>query len=1234
MSVNLDLEVDDETLMKSRTFAQNVYDNPGFILGSPNHIKRTVKGFDFQTNKIVSMDVTIPMVPEQIFLEFTANMIDEMGQLSEHMPLDKIPPIEVTMDRQRITIKNAWLPRKGNKELEIAYGKGSKKWVPERAFGAFFNSAHYDQKDNKSIGRNGIGVKGANLFSTSLFCHLSDAVHSKRQYIQQWQNNMSQVSEPLVVPITSNDSFVLISYVLQFSKFGMQQYPDEFYNLVAKHCHDMAMTTRVPVRVTMGFDRSAHQENCYPISSTDGNGTGLFTFMCEHPTRLSYAKLIGFDKEKEFEYTTITLKREGDSVDKPSLEFILMDTPSRAQVVSFANGVNTREHGQYISDLIDEVARLFIEVMKEKKAKDEEKRIKALMKMGELKRVNFPLDIRDVKNHLSYLISINGADVEFDSQIKIRLSGPEFPFKGKIDINEIKKLTNWKVFECLIDAYQAKNEKKAAKNSKGSISLKHIPANNAKKKIGAPALFLIEGDSAKNYTNVLFGILGRDNFGSLPLRGKVQNAMTADQFARDSNKEFNEIANAVGLKKDVDYRVDDNYRKLSYKYIITICDMDPDGKHITALCLNYLYVMYPTFIQRPGTVMIWKTPLKRVWKKSDPTNVITICSIAEEEDWKRKNPDWETWEQKYYKGLGTSTKTNIIEDAKRRQVVTCLYDDRAADSFKYAFHKDFSDTRKQWIEQWAPNLQVEEMTLQPISLFLYYIFGEYNCANLIRSIPSYMDGLKPGLRKAIHTAFHIWGNRIKGHSKDMVLMNFAAKAMDLTCYHHGDMSMRKTIIGMSQSFIGSNNLPFFGPHDGSFGTRMEGGKDASSARYLYTLPRDYLPYLFRPEDIPLLQYIIEQKIEVEPKFYLPVICPIYNGQSGIATGWATTVPNFNPRDIIAWHRAKIMGKPLPILKPYYHGFKGTIELVGDNHSISGPIKLDESDITSIMEVEKKNEELETNGIDPTTIRIEDGIVKIDDGPPEDMKEVDESVKNRFIIKGIFNVVNENTVHIEELPVGVCTMNYKNWLDTLVDPKKKVAKKKKAENKEENKEVLEPKLGSYTDQINDVDAVFDLYGLEFKPTHKSLKLIKNYGMDNMIMLNPAGKPVKFPNIVSLLETFHRERLPYYQLRKSSMLQKLADNVTGFYDKIKFIRAVLNKELVVEKRPKKEVHADMIKLGILPKLLNTGMDKLTDEEIKDLWNDAEKARLEYEELAKISPEALWLSDLADLERNLPF
>jgi hypothetical protein len=75
---------------------------------------------------------------------------------------------------------------------------------------------------------------------------------------------------------------------------------------------------------------------------------------------------------------------------------------------------------------------------------------------------------------------------------------------------------------------------------------------------------------------------------------------------------------------------------------------------------------------------------------------------------------------------------------------------------------------------------------------------------------------------------------------------------------------------MAQNFVGSNNINFLYPA-GQFGTRIMGGKDAASARYIFTRLEEITRSLFHIHDDPLLAYLEEDGQRIEPEYYVPII---------------------------------------------------------------------------------------------------------------------------------------------------------------------------------------------------------------------------------------------------------------------------------------------------------------------------------------------------------------------------
>jgi len=148
---------------------------------------------------------------------------------------------------------------------------------------------------------------------------------------------------------------------------------------------------------------------------------------------------------------------------------------------------------------------------------------------------------------------------------------------------------------------------------------------------------------------------------------------------------------------------------------------------------------------------------------------------------------------------------------------------------------------------------------------------------------------------------------------------------------------------MAQNFVGSNNLNLLIPQ-GQFGTRLMGGKDHSSARYIYTMLEPFVNKIFNKIDGELLEYLDDDGMQIEPKYYLPIIPMILvNGAEGIGTGFSTFIPNYNPVDIINWLINKLEDKSNKInLIPYYKNFKGKIIKYDDTTWVSeGIIEIDE-----------------------------------------------------------------------------------------------------------------------------------------------------------------------------------------------------------------------------------------------------------------------------------------------------
>ena len=110
-------------------------------------------------------------------------------------------------------------------------------------------------------------------------------------------------------------------------------------------------------------------------------------------------------------------------------------------------------------------------------------------------------------------------------------------------------------------------------------------------------------------------------------------------------------------------------------------------------------------------------------------------------------------------------------------------------------------------------------------------------------------------------------------------------------------SLAMTIVNLAQNFVGSNNLNLLMPI-GQFGTRIHGGKDSASARYIFTKLSPLARLVFPQHDDNVLNFLVEDNQMIEPEWYCPIIpMALVNGADGIGTGYSTRIPNFDVRQL-------------------------------------------------------------------------------------------------------------------------------------------------------------------------------------------------------------------------------------------------------------------------------------------------------------------------------------------------
>jgi DNA topoisomerase-2 len=352
-------------------------------------------------------------------------------------------------------------------------------------------------------------------------------------------------------------------------------------------------------------------------------------------------------------------------------------------------------------------------------------------------------------------------------------------------------------------------------------------------------------------------------------------------------------------------------------------DQDLDGSHIRGLLINLFHELWHELIAIPGFITYMATPIVKAHKvrggaKGDVETRV-FYSQYEYEQW-REGEGAKGWKVKYYKGLGTSTRDEAKDYFSKVNAVRFDYDDNSDKSIDLAFNKQRADDRKEWLRGYDRTTLIPSGNHIPYDDFIHKDLIHFSYYNLERSIPNVMDGLKTSQRKILYAAFK------RNLTQEIRVAQFAGYVSEHTGYHHGEASLNETIIGMAQDFMGSNNIPWLVPQ-GQFGTRIQGGKDAASPRYIHTYLQPRIRKIVCEEDFPILKYRDDDGLPVEPEWYAPVLpMLLINGARGIGTGYSTYIPQCNPKvikDIIVDHlknNTSLSAKPLT---PYFEGFKGT-----------------------------------------------------------------------------------------------------------------------------------------------------------------------------------------------------------------------------------------------------------------------------------------------------------------------
>lgn len=197
----------------------------------------------------------------------------------------------------------------------------------------------------------------------------------------------------------------------------------------------------------------------------------------------------------------------------------------------------------------------------------------------------------------------------------------------------------------------------------------------------------------------------------------------------------------------------------------------------------------------------------------------------------------------------------------------------------------------------------------------------YQLDNVERKILHNIDGLNPSRRKCLA------GSRSKFRSSnaECKVFQLGGYITEHMHYHHGDMSLSQTLIGMAQTFIGSRTFPML-QGLGMFGTRQLGGKDAGNPRYISAnLNKEFVNALYPPDDDYILNYKFEDGERAEPAYFVPVVpFAIMEDNCLPGHGWKIEVYGRDHKEVIYNVKALITNKEIKPMNMKTWNFNGKI----------------------------------------------------------------------------------------------------------------------------------------------------------------------------------------------------------------------------------------------------------------------------------------------------------------------
>lgn len=1114
---------------QQKTDKEHILANPDTYIGSVENVEADMWLFNKDSQKIIQKSVQYIPGLYKLFDEGIVNCRDHVVRMKQAIKDKKADSLPVSyidigiQDDGTITMTND-----GN-GIDVAMHPEYNIWIPELIFGHLRTSTNYNKNEKKIVGgKNGFGFKLVLIWSTEGSIETVDHIRGLK-YTQAFSNNLDTINKPKVTKC-KNKPYTKITFKPDYSRFGVDGLTPDMVNILIKRIYDVAAVTEKNIKV---------KYNSQQVS--------VKTFQ-------QYIDMYVGSKDET--------PRVFEDAENGRWEYAVALSPTHEfQQVSYVNGIHTSKGGKHVDYILQQITRKLSSYIEKKK--------------------KITVNSNSIKEQLILFLRCDIENPAFDSQTKDFMNTPSSKFGSSCSVSDkfIEKVAKMGVMDAACAITEVK-ENKAAKKTDGvkSKNVRGIPklidANWAgTEKSSQCTIIFCEGDSAK--AGIVSGLSSSDRniYGVYPMKGKIMNVRGETTKKIADNKEIADIKKILGLETGKTYKnLEQVHKSLRYGRVLFMTDQDLDGSHIKGLGVNLFQSVWPSLAVIPGFIGFMNTPILKARKG---TSELLFYNTGEYDSWLESvgnNP--KGWNIKYYKGLGTSTGKEFREYFEKKKIVGFDHGGKETDNtIDMVFNKKRSDDRKIWLGNYERDSYLdtnkESVSYDEFINRELIHFSKYDCD---RSIPNLMDGLKISLRKILYASFK------KNLTSEIKVAQFSGYVSEHSGYHHGEASLNAAIVGMGQNFVGSNNINLLVP-SGQFGTRLQGGKDSASERYIFTYLTAITRKLFPVSDDAILQYLNDDGLSVEPVYYAPIIPMILvNGAKGIGTGFSTDITPHEPMLIINYLRAKLNGQSFnEEFIPYYEGFEGTVTKIG---------------------------------------------------------------VSKYLLKGTYESLGGDKIRVTELPVGYWTDDFKSHLESLLDTTdsngKKVVPKIKDYDDMSKDTNVDFTIQFPKGKLSELEASTSEY--ECNGVHKLLKLTSTVSTNNMHLFDYDDKLKKYDKIEDIIEDYFQKRIELYDERKKHMIMEIEKELIIMSNKAKYIQEVLKGSIDL-RRKSKEVIDEMLeakgydKLGTdvdYKYLVRMPMDSVSQENVEKIMNELNKKEQELEIVRSTTIQQMWLNELNDLEK----